>query len=130
MLTISIIVLGFTNLAFSFPFPEECGVNFIQPDNIQNASRFLGKHPSGYLRGLCSGLSEVTRQCPAPGRGRRISSAGRLDQRPVGAQRRPLLLRGRGVRGLGDSDGGARRHHRGGLGASNGRGEGHPPSEL
>ena len=104
MLTISTIFLGFTNLAFSFPFPEECGVNYIQPDNIQNASRFFSKASiiSGYLGGLCSGLSEVTRQCPAPGRGRRISSGG--------AGRRPLLLRGRGARGLGDSDGGARRH--------------------
>ena len=40
MLTTTLFVLSICNSAFSFPFPEECGINYIQPDNIQDASRF------------------------------------------------------------------------------------------
>ena len=26
----------------AFPFPEECGINYIEPDHVANASRIVG----------------------------------------------------------------------------------------
>ena len=51
MLTLSVILVGFVNLCKSFPFPEQCGVNYISPDNIQNASRFVNESILIQMRG-------------------------------------------------------------------------------
>ena len=37
-LSIPVLLLSAVSVK-SFPFPEECGINFIEPDNINNASR-------------------------------------------------------------------------------------------
>jgi len=38
-----LIIFSIVKLGLSFPFPEECGVNYIQPDNINNvSSRIVG----------------------------------------------------------------------------------------
>merc|ERR1712121_288393 len=31
-----------SSTSVGFPFPEECGINYIQPDNVGNASRIVG----------------------------------------------------------------------------------------
>ena len=37
------VLIVFLSRAASFPFPEECGINYIQPDNVGNAShRIVG----------------------------------------------------------------------------------------
>ena len=37
-----VILLSLGNIITCFPFPEECGITYIEPDNINNASRIVG----------------------------------------------------------------------------------------
>jgi len=35
-------LLFLVTATYSFPFPEECGINYIEPDNVGNATRIVG----------------------------------------------------------------------------------------
>ena len=117
MLALLIFFVGFANLALSFPFPEECGINYVSPDNIQNASRFviscilpLKMRERWYrqdcrgLRGSAgllavAGLPQVPPWAQWPALLQR-----QPDQWPVAAIGRTLLLRQGGAGGLGGRD--------------------------